>query len=206
MRGRPPLPAASAVASLRPALSVSGCPVDPLDDCCLEGPTGTRQPSDDPADGLGRSLMGETGGPRSALPDLSLLPLPVNSVAADTPHVLCAGVGSIARLEGTVPSLSLLRFDHSRPPVFPPRTLRSVRHHHQGGGYPQPGLGGWARMSAAWLASRQLRGGSGGGIGPRGDRHQSPNGRGECAVDAEVLSRDQPCSGRQRASSRETRY
>ena len=39
----------------------------------------------------------------------------------------------------------------------------------KGGGYPQPGLGGRARMSAARLASRQLRGGPGGGIGPRGD-------------------------------------
>ena len=131
---------------------------------------------------------------------------PVNSGAADTPHVLSAGAGSLARLEGTVPSLLLVCVDHSRPRVFPPRTLRSVRHHHQGGGYPRPGLGGWARMSAARLASRQLRGGPGGGIGPRGDRHQSPDGRGECTVDSGVLSRDQSCSGRQRASSRGTRH
>src|ERR1043165_9701658 len=135
MRRRRSLPAASAVASLRLALSVSGCPADPLDDCCLD-----------------RCLMGETGGPRSAVPDLSLLPLSINSGAADTSQVLCAGVGSIARLEGTVSSLSLLCVHHSRPPVFPPRALRSVRHYHSGGGYPQPGLGERTRMSAARLA------------------------------------------------------
>src|SRR4029079_1552582 len=153
MRRQQSLPAASAVASLRLALSVSGCPADPLDDCCLEGPTGARQPSDDPADGLDRCLMGETGGPRSAVPDLSLLPLSINSGAADTSQVLCAGVGSIARLEGTVSSLLLLCVHHSRPPVFPPWALRSVRHYHPGDGCPQPGLGERTRMSAARLAS-----------------------------------------------------
>src|SRR5262245_60750344 len=123
MPRRPPLPVVLAVASLHRGLSVSACRADLPNDRCLEDPTGAWQPADGPAHGMDRPFVGTAGRSRAALSDLPLLSLPLNGDKTRAGHLLSACAGTVAQLEGSFPSLSLVCVDHPRPSLFSPWPL-----------------------------------------------------------------------------------
>src|SRR5262245_44027313 len=123
MPRRPPSPVVLAVASLHRGLSVSACRADLPHDRCLEDPTGACQPAADPVRGMDAAFVGTAGCSRAALSDLPLLSLPLNGDKTRAGHRLSAGGGTVAKLEGSFPSLSLFCVDHPRPSLFSPWPL-----------------------------------------------------------------------------------